>query len=48
VADRSEVAQEASAAGQNLWRWFMLAALVCLLLELGLLAAPMLGREARS
>jgi len=44
VADRSEVAQEASAAGQNLWRWFMLAALVCLLLELGVLAAPMLGR----
>lgn len=47
VADRSENAQAASAAGQSLWRWFMGAALVCLLLELGVLAMPMFGKEAR-
>jgi hypothetical protein len=45
VADRSENAQEASTAGQNLWKWLMLAALVCLLLELAILAAPMLGKN---
>ncbi len=48
VADRSEGAQEASAAGQNLWRWFMLAALLCLLAEVTVLAAPLTGREVRA
>jgi hypothetical protein len=48
VADRAENAQEASAAGQYLWRWFMLAALVCLLAEVALLAGPRVGREVRT
>ena len=46
VADHSETAQAAAVAGQNLWKWLMGAALVCLLLELGIVAAPMLGKEA--
>jgi len=48
VADRSEAAQAAAMAGQNLWKWLMGAALACLLAELVILAAPMLGREART
>jgi hypothetical protein len=47
VADHAANAQEASAAGQHLWRWLMLAALVCLLAEVALLAAPLVGREVR-
>jgi hypothetical protein len=45
VADHSEATQ-AAMVGQNLWKWLMGAALVALLVELGIVAAPMLGKEA--
>ena len=31
--------------GQDMWRLFMLAVLACLLLELGMLAWPMMARR---
>ena len=35
----------AQVQGQDLWRWFMLALLVCLLLELAVLAWPLVAKE---